>query len=334
MNFSELLAISGAHAQARIIQVAVKLGVFEALADSDLDHRQLASRVSCEPRAVMLLANALVALGLLTIEAGRYRLGEAARRHLLEASDRYLGGMILFDEAIFPLWSRLEDSLKSGRSVREADMFQKHPEETERFIEAMDSLTRARGDARYLRDQLDFSGVSTLADLGGGPGTYVVEMLVRWPALRAAILDLPATLRVADRILARRCPASIRQRIELIECNYLSAELPGRWDAIFLSNIIHSENEETNRSLIAKCLRALNCGGRIVIKDHLMDRDLVRPRAGALFSLYLLLTTRGRDYAYDEVQGWLASAGFGEINHYDLPSPPFSSTLIQARKPP
>jgi SAM-dependent methyltransferase len=333
MNFSELLAMSGAHAEARIIQVAVKIGVFEALGDCDLDHRQLASRVKCDPRAVMLLANALVALGLLAIEGNRYHLGETARLHLLEASDRYLGGMILFDEAIFPLWSQLEACLKSGQSARETDMFQNRFEETARFVGAMDSLTRARGDARYLADRLDFTGVSKLADLGGGPGTYALEILARWPALRAAILDLPATLGVADRILARRCPASIRHRIELVECDYLSAELPPGWDAIFMSNIIHSEDDETNQNVIAKCFRALNRGGRIMIKDHLMDRNLVEPRAGALFSLYLLLTTRGRDYGYDEVATWLVAAGFREIKRCDLPSPPFSSSLIEARKP-
>jgi SAM-dependent methyltransferase len=334
VDFTELLALSGSHAEARAIQVAVKLGIFEALSDCDLDHQGLAGRVKCNPRAVMLLANALTALGLFTVDSGRFRLTETARRHLLKASALDLGAMIRFDEAIFPLWSRLENSLKTGKSVRPADMYQNRPEETERFIAAMDSLTRARGDARYLRDHLDLNGVVALADLGGGPGTYVIELLDRWPAIRAGILDLPATLRVADRILTQRCPDRLRQRIELIECDYTSGELPPGWDAIFLSNIIHSENEATNKNLIAKCFRALNPGGRILIKDHLMDRDLVEPRAGAVFSLYLLLTTQGRNYGCDEVATWLTDTGFQRITHHDLPSPPFSSRVLEARKPP
>ena len=88
----------------------------------------------------------MVALVLLTITDGRYRLAASGRRFMLKASPEYLGGMILFDEAIFPYWARLEDSVLSGLPAR-ADMFQSRAEDTERFIRAMDSLTRARGDA-------------------------------------------------------------------------------------------------------------------------------------------------------------------------------------------
>ena len=40
---------------------------------------------------------------------------------------------------------------------------------------------------------------------------------------------------------------------------------------------------------------------------------LIKPAAGAVFSLYLLLTTRGRDYSFDETAGWLGGAGFIDI---------------------
>jgi N-acetylglutamate synthase-like GNAT family acetyltransferase len=64
-----------------------------------------------------------------------------------------------------------------------------------------------------------------------------------------------------------------------------------------------------------------------------MNRDLTEPAAGAVFSLYLLLTTRGRDYAFDETAGWLRAAGFIEIQMTALPSPPFTSSIVSARKP-
>ena len=121
-------------------------------------------------------------------------------------------------------------------------MFQSRPEETERFIRAMDSLTRARGDPLYVADRLDLSRVSTLVDIGGGPGTYAVAMLHRWPHLRAAIYDLPATLEVARRILAEREPA-ILPRIDLVRVDYLYDEIPGPMRRLFMSNVIHNEDE-------------------------------------------------------------------------------------------
>jgi hypothetical protein len=95
---------------------------------------------------------------------------------------------------------------------------------------------------------------------------------------------------------------------------------------------IHSEDEETNTALTAKSFRALNRGGLIVIKDHLMNDALTEPSAGAVFSLYLLLTTRGRDYSLAEVSEWLDAAGFSDVKHEALPSPPFTSSMVLGRK--
>jgi SAM-dependent methyltransferase len=332
MEFAELAGLAGGHAEARAIQVAVKLKMFEVLAREPLDEAGLAAAIHSDRRATALLANALVSLGFLAKPAGRYDLNDASRRYLLESSDEYLGGMILFDEALFGTWAHLEDSIRSGAPARTPDMFQSRPDDTERFIRAMDSLVRARGDARHVAEHLDLSGVDSIADLGGGPGTYLAAMLRRWPHLSAAVYDLPATLEVARRVLAEREPEAAA-RIELKTVDYLHDELPGPRGAIFISNIVHSEDADTNAELMRKCFRALRSDGLVIIKDHVMNRDLTEPRAGAIFSLYLLLTTRGRDYSYDEVSGWLAAAGFVDIRLQPLPAPPFTSAMVIARKP-
>jgi SAM-dependent methyltransferase len=332
MDFAELAAIAGGHAEARAIQTALKLGMFEALADGSRHAAEIADRLCTDPRATSLLANAMAALGLLAIEKGSYSLAPAASRFLLKSSPDYLGGMILFDEDIFQYWVRLEDSVRSGRPARPPDMFQAEAEDTERFIRAMDSLTRARGDAEWVAQHLDLGGIDSIADLGGGPGTYLAAILRRWPAIRGAIWDLPATLQVARRVLAER-EREAMGRIELREVDYLKGPLPGPVGAIFMSNIIHSENERDNADLMVKSFDALRSGGLIVLKDHVMNRGLTEPRAGAVFALYLLLTTRGRDYSFDEIAGWLAAAGFIDIKLEPLPSPPFTSSLVTAHKP-
>lgn len=331
MEFSELAGIAGAHAEARAIQVALKLGMFEALAERALDAGALAAAIGCDPGATALLANAAAALGLLEKRAAGYGLSAVSRRFLIASAPEYLGGLILFDEAIFPLWERLENSIRTGSPARTPDMYQRRPEETRRFIRAMDSLVRARGDAPWVAAHLDLSGVRAIADVGGGPGTYLIEFLRRYPALRGAILDLPATLAVAREILDER-GAEVRARIELVEFDYRHQEMPPGFDAVFLSNIIHSEDARTNRALMHTCYRGLSQGGIVMIKDHVMNADLTEPAAGAVFSLYLLLTTAGRDYSFEEISGWLSEAGFAGISRQPLPSPPFSSTVVTARK--
>ena len=50
-----------------------------------------------------------------------------------------------------------------------------------------------------------------------------------------------------------------------------------------------------------------------------MNADLTQPAAGAVFSLYLLLTTPGRDYSFEEIGEWLREAGFGGISRRSCP---------------
>jgi 3-hydroxy-5-methyl-1-naphthoate 3-O-methyltransferase len=332
IDFTRLMAMAGGHAEARAIQTALKLGLFEALHPDERDADALAATIHCERRATMLLANAMVALGLLRNSGGQYALTDAARRFLLESSPEYLGGMILFDEALWSIWGKLDESIRDGQPARSLDMFQSHPDETRRFIRAMDSLVRARGDAVWTTQALDLSWAQTVADLGGGPGTYLIELLRRWPHLRGILFDLPATLEVTRRINNER-GGTLQERLTLHELDYNRSEIPGPLDAIFMSNIIHSEDEAANTALLAKCFRALAPGGLLVIKDHIMNAGLTAPAAGAVFSLYLLLTTRGRDYSFEEVAEWMQSAGFTDIRLQALPSPPFSSSIVMARKP-
>src|SRR5271166_6690231 len=131
MDFAELSALASGHAEARAIQTALKLGIFELLESSPLDDAGLAAAISANRRATALIANAMVALGLLDKRANRYALTETSRRYLLRSSAEYLGGLILFDESIFGTWTHLEQTIRSGAPARPTDMFQSRPEETE-----------------------------------------------------------------------------------------------------------------------------------------------------------------------------------------------------------
>ena len=329
MDFSTIAAMAAGHAEARVIQTAVSLGLFDALASEACDAGALARAMGCEPRATALLADALAALGLLEKNSAKYALSDGAKRYLVAASPEYLGGMILFDAALWDEWGRLDEAIRTGRPARDPDMFQNDRAATERFIRAMDSLVRARGDAAWTAAHLNLSRMRSIVDLGGGPGTYLVEFLRKHPELRGEIWDLPGTLEVARRILHERA-ADVIDRIELRPFDYHSDSPSNRVDAVFLSNIIHSENERDNLRLMHTCCRALNPGGLVIIKDHVMDDAMTTPAAGAVFSLYLLLTTRGRDYSFTEIKRWLAQAGFATPEIISLPSPPFSSSIVTA----
>ena len=328
MDFSEVARLAGGYAEARAIQAALELGVFEVLRTASTA-AQLAGSLACDPRAMELLLDALVSTGLLNKTGSVYSLSEASSIYLVKNSPKYLGGMIAFDASLWDAWGRLAESVRTGKPARAPDMYQNKPEETERFIGAMDSLVRARGDAEILLQYLDLTGVKTLLDIGSGPATYPIQFCGRSPALQATIFDLPATLQITEKFVR---DAGMRDRINLIAGDYRTDKIPGAYDLVFLSNIIHGEGDEENRRLMSKLYCCLAPGGRIVVKDHILNESRTQPLSGAVFALMMLLTTeRGKCYSYAEVKAWLAKAGFGDIHEVSLP-PPLTSSLVIGTK--
>ena len=326
MDYSLLASLAGGYLEARTIQVAVSLGVFDALNDRKLSAPSLASSICTDRRATELFLNALVSLGLLEKSDSLFSLTEFTSIYLVHDSQKYFGDVILFDSSLWDCWGELEKAIRSGEPVRSPDMYQTSPQETERFIYAMRSLVRARGDAQILTETLDMSGVRELLDVGPGPGTYAIHFCHKFPKLRATLFDLPETMKITARSVK---DSGLEDRIRLVTGDYRVDPIVGSYQMIFLSNIIHAESAEENSLLMAKLNPCLERAGKIVIKDHILDDSLTQPPAGALFALLMLLTTEhGRCYSFSEVKGWLEGAGYESVSQIHLPPPLISSLVI------
>jgi SAM-dependent methyltransferase len=325
MEFAELIRLAGGHVEARVIQTAVELAIFDALESSAATAAAVANRLKLEPKATELLLNALASLELLHKRAEYFSLTEAAAKYLLKSSPQYVGAMIRFESSLWTCWEKLPEAIRSGQPVRPPNMYQDDAAETEIFINAMDSLVKARGDAEVTANAIDWSGIAELLDLGSGPATYPIALCQRFPKLRATIFDLPGTLAITERYVRE---AGMAERIRLIAGDYRKEPIPGSYDVIFLSNIIHGESFENNRSLIRKLVSNLKPGGQIVIKDHILDDSRTTPPIGAIFSLLMLLTTEsGRCYSFNEIKSWMEQAGLSQVRQIDLP-PPLTSSLV------
>jgi len=329
MDFSDLARLASGHVEARMVQVAVQLGLFDCIGDRTLDAKQVAVSLATDLRATELLLNSLAALSLLQKQGEQFSLSAAAKTYLVSNSLKSLCGLIRFDASLWNCWERLSDAVRSGKPARPADMYQETVAETETFIQAMDSLVKARGDAEVLAHALDWENVTELLDIGSGPATYPIHLCRRYPKLRATIFDLPATLRITERYVRE---AGFELRIKLVSGDYRSDPIPGSYDTIFLSNIIHGEGSEENQRLMIKLAANLNSAGTIIIKDHSLDETRANPPVGAIFSLLMLLTTAsGRCYSFNEVKSWLENAGISRVRQIDLP-PPLTSSLIIGEK--
>jgi hypothetical protein len=78
--------------------------------------------------------------------------------------------------------------------------------------------------------------------------------------------------------------------------------------------------------------RAMVPGGRIVIRDHVMEPDRTEPRDGAIFAVNMLVNTEGGStYTYEEIRNWLETAGFANVRF--LKAGEHMDGLVEAFKP-
>ncbi|MEK6537920.1 MAG: methyltransferase [Nitrospirota bacterium] len=330
MDFTYIDNLNGAYAESRILHAAIELNIFDTIGSQMMSAKEVSAKIHTEVRATELFLNALTALNLLEKKDKLFSLTEVSGKYLLSNSETCYTSMIKLDSSMWNVWEKLIEAVRTGKPVRTPDMHQTNKEDTECFIMAMHHIVSARGDAGLLADRLNLEGVHSIIDIGSGPGTYPIAICRKYPHISATIFDLPGTLDVTKKVLKKE-GLSDRINLNLVAGDYNMDPLPVGFDAAFLSNIIHSENEDANRALMKKVYGALNQGGRIIIKDHIMDESLTKPACGAIFSINMLLTTKGRDYGFHEVRSWLEVAGFVDISLEELP-PPMTSSIVTGKK--
>jgi predicted O-methyltransferase YrrM len=150
-----------------------------------------------------------------------------------------------------------------------------------------------------------------LLDIGGASGTWTIAFLRACPSAQATLFDLPHVIPMARRRLAA---ARLDQRVKLVVGDFATDALPPGADLAWVSAIVHQNSRAQNRALFTKVLAALAPGGRIAIRDILMEEDRTQPVAGALFAVNMLVATEGGStFTFGELQEDLEAAGFAGV---------------------
>ena len=194
------------------------------------------------------------------------------------------------------------------------------------FIEAMDNVTSTT--ATGLVTALQPLSFNHLLDLGGASGTYTIAFLRAHPTARATLFDLPQVMPQARERLAA---AGLVPRVTLVPGDYNVDPLPGGADLAWVSAVVHQNSRPQNQALFRRVYEALVGGGRILVRDFIMDPTRTSPVGGALFDINMLVGTfAGGTFTLDELREDLMAAGFVDITvplHSDT-----MNSVLAARK--
>jgi hypothetical protein len=224
-------------------------------------------------------------------------------------------------------WSGLTSIVREVQVSDQATASFRDADELRAFIGAMDVIAKHLAPRVVADVHPDPS--RALLDVGGASGTYTIAFFQAAPEMKATLFDKPEVIEIARQRLGK---AGVLDRVTLVPGDFYRDPLPPGHDLAFISAIIHQNSLEQNVSLFGNVFQSLNRGGRVVIRDHVMEPDRTRPKEGALFAVNMLVSTAaGRTYTYDEIRACLEEAGFIEIRL--LQKGEHMDALVEAFKP-
>lgn len=164
--------------------------------------------------------------------------------------------------------------------------------------------------AKDVISAVDLKGVTRALDLGGGPGTYSMELAKR--KISVTLFDLPETIELAKQTVSERKIGNVY----FIGGDFHSDDIGTGFDLVLVSQILHSLSKDDSIALLKKAYDALNPKGRIAVHDFLLGTDRAHPVPGALFSINMLVNTAAGRCLYPAGASGVAQAD-GVQHHTD-----------------
>jgi hypothetical protein len=295
---------------------AIELGLFSELASTgQLDGEKLRERLGLDARSARDFFDALVALGMLRRENGRYANTTETDLFLDRAKPSYLGGLLeMANTRLYPFWGSLTEALRTGLPQNESktggDFFgalYADPARLEGFLHAMTG--GSMGAAQSIARQFPWQRYATFVDIGCAEGNLPVQLAFAHEHLSGGGFDLPVVEPVFERYVES---FGLSERLGFYAGDFFADPLPEA-EVLVMGQILHDWGLEEKRMLLGKAHEALPEGGALVIYDALIDDERRENVFGLLMSLNMLIETpAGFDYTGADCRSWMSDAGFHE----------------------
>jgi hypothetical protein len=306
---------------AQALGAVARLGVADQLAAGPKTSAQLADAVGASPDSLTRTLRALAGVGVFSSPApGSWALtpvGECLRTGV-PGSLRYLV-IAETDHAHWAAWGRFIHAVRTGTPQAEAalgckswDYYAAHPDDGDAFSKAMaDISSMAIGPVLA---SCDFSGASTIADIGGGYGALLAAILRTQPKARGILFDQPQVVAAAGGVLG-----DVDGRVERVSGDFFSQPVPSA-DLYLLKHILHDWDDDDCVSILKNVRASMTAGARLLIIEMIMAEQPA-PGPAAWMDLNMLVALGGRERTASAYQQLLASAGLDTARVIPTPSP-------------
>jgi hypothetical protein len=308
---AQLVQMAMAHWMSQIVFVTAKLDLADHLAKGARSADELAGPTGTHAPSLYRFMRTLGHLGLLT-EDETHRFTLTPLGHALKSGapgSARASILTLASDWMSHGWGHLLYSVQTGKSGFDQslgmpffDWLAKYPEKVSLFSETMVGIHGAEPAA--VAAAYDFSGFSTIVDVGGATGHLLTTVLGRYSVPRGILCDLPHVVRDAPALIQSR---SLTDRVT-IESGSFFEKVPGGGDAYLLSHIIHDWSETQCLTILGHCRRAMKPHSRLLIIEMVLPAGDT-PHPGKVLDMMMLVGPGGQERTEQEYGTLLSKAG-------------------------
>ncbi|WP_458248355.1 methyltransferase [Streptomyces sp. MAI_2237] len=312
-DIASLINLIGGGVTVQTLHAVAALRIPDHLAAGARTAGEVADREGCDERAVYRLMRAAASLGVLSHEGGG-RFGLTGRGQLLRTGVPGSLRSLLLEQAGHAHWQSLgllPEAVRRGtsqtKSALGSDIFDylARPENADQprlFAEAMGELSEAvtQGAAAAV----DTDGVSSVLDVGGADGHFVLALLAIAPELSGGVLDLPHAVDGAAREAERR---GLTDRFSAVAGDFFT-EVPAA-DLYLLKTVLHDWDDERCLAILGNCRAAAPAGGRALVVETVVG-EIGKPDFATMSDMAMLAITGGVERDLDEFGVLFAASGW------------------------
>jgi N,N-dimethyltransferase/O-methyltransferase len=309
-----IVEINSAYFKSKVLQSAVEIGLFEALANGPATAEAIAGKLGLRASLAPTYLDALASLQLLDKQGDRYANSQAATQFLLPDSPTYLGATMLQHARMhYHNWARLADTLRADEPTREVKAhesgaaFADHYADADRARKLMAHMDTFNGFvADELAGKIDWSPYRSFVDLGGARGNMAARLATAHAHMSGTVYDLPAIEPFFTELMRVRGTTG---RVHFHAGDFFRDPLPEA-DVYIIGHVLHDWPVERRRELVARTYDAVRPGGILVIYDAMLDP--AGPDATSLLQSLncSMLRAGGSEYSLEEGRSYLSDAGY------------------------
>jgi hypothetical protein len=297
----------------RAIYAAAALGIADVLNDGPMDTKEIAVAVGANQDALYRLLRALTSVGVFT-EIGTRRfaltpLAAGLRSDVPGSLKAYLclyGSDFLSRPADNLLYS-VQTGLPAVERVFGASYLshlKQNPEIAAEFDAGMASISSL--DITDVLSAYDFTGIRTIADIGGGNGSFLAAILNTYPDMSGILLERTTAVEGARLHLEA---TGLVDRCVVISGDFFE-KIPAGADAYILKSIMHNWDDARAISILRNCRDAMPQEGKLLIIEPVILSEAHASLSKFLDLTMLVMSEGGRERTEREFQTLLTVGGF------------------------